>query len=221
MRIVLWLTLVAAVFGQVPLTPGAGQYCSYYFSGFDPNSAVYLGTNGDVYIFTGNNEGDWTDCSIGSLWSNICFDQANSLKACPWKAGQYCYQPMPYTLCGDSGCFCDAAQTSSACTFGCATLSSCTNLPANAYFTGPADPSTSPTGCPYACNSGFRLQGSVCVPLPTTTPIPTTTPASCQSGYYLSGGSCQACTLCPTGQYKAQCGGSSAGVCMNCNNTTG
>lgn len=39
---------------------------------------------------------------------------------------------------------------------------------------------------------------------------------SCSTGQYVNSGTCTACASCPAGQFRNNCGGSSAGTCTNC-----
>jgi hypothetical protein len=72
----------------------------------------------------------------------------------------------------------------------------CTNLVANATYTGTG---SSATSCPWSCNSGYGLYGGACVVM-------------CNAGYYLYDGSC---IICNVGAYSM--GGSSTG-CLGCTN---
>jgi hypothetical protein len=183
--------MLRMVSGQQPLTPGVGQYCSHYITGFTSN----LGGKLDVHAYTPNG---WSydcvthQCSHATVcdcsYMTVCANQANP--ACPWAVGASCGIEIPCSGCANYA-LCSDYKGTSFCNPGCVTVSPRTQLPSNAYFTGSANPSTSASGCPWACNTGYTKSGSTCIPSPCIT---------CNNGYFSSGcaegssGTCVACT---------------------------
>jgi hypothetical protein len=108
------------------------------------------------------------------------------------------------------------------CYDGCVTVSPCTPIP-NAYFTGTASPSTSATGCPWACNAGFTKSGSACIASVScsagqyATSATATACIGCPAGTYSSGvGPIMACTQCGAGTYSTGVGVTSSSQCLGC-----
>ena len=196
--------------GQQPLTPGVGQYCSYYADGFTSYHGGFLqynALNGRINALV---------CACGYM--GVCANQGTP--ACPWEEGENCGVSDPCTYCDDDCDACAASVTQNIvcypscgfpnveeghvfCMAGCVTVSPCTPIP-NAYFTGTASPSTSATGCPWACNNGYVKSGSSCI---ANTP-------SCTAGQYLPSGTATACIGCPAGTYSSGVGAISA--CAAC-----
>jgi hypothetical protein len=203
----IWACLGFAA-GQAPLTPAVGQYCSQYYTGFTST----LGGKLDVHTAM------WTyDCATSSCSKAVTCDcaymgvcQGQATPACPWAVGSNCGVESPCNYCSSENCAtCDGIEGFTFCNPGCGAVASCTAIP-NAYFTGPANPSTSRTGCPYACNNGYILSGANCVPGPTT--------AACPASTYNNGTACAPCPTCYNGYYRAGCTGSSPGTCESCTN---
>jgi hypothetical protein len=146
-----------------------------------------------------------------------CANQADP--ACPWALGPSCGVTYPCVYCYDNCGICGDSSTTLFCNPGCVTVSPCTPIP-NAYFTAPANPSISATGCPWACNTGYTKSGSSCIPLAvqTTTVVPTTT-AACPTSTYNNGTACVPCPTCYNGYYRLGCNAGSEGVCVSCKNT--
>lgn len=212
--------LASVALGQAPLSVGVGQYCSYYFSGFNRSNPVVVNaiSSGRVQINDyGYGYETWreTGDEFGGSYSTICFNQANSLKLCPWEVtSSYnkCNLFWPYDWCNsDSPCACSYCyQSIINCYYGCAAVSACI-LPANSLATSAASPITNASGCSYTCNVGYVKQGGLCASCGT-----------CSPGSYISGcssptvASCVACGVCGTGSYLVGCGGTSPGSCVAC-----
>jgi len=187
-------------YSQIPLTPGTGQYCSYYADGFtsDLGGILYLGS---VHTYI-------TDCSKDGH-NQVCAGQSQAI--CPWSAGIYCDNMyVPYDYCGDNCHSCSNTEGIYYCSAGCVTVSPCTPI-SNAVFTGAAVPMTSATGCPFTCNTGYTKSGSSCIQQPTT--------PTCTVNQYYNGNACVACPVCPNGYYRSNCTDTNAGQCDPCTNT--
>jgi len=142
-----------------PLTPGVGQYCVNYFSGWNDGLLYQWGAQS----YSDATDAYWVDCSYSTqpYRYNLCAGQANSLNVCPWVSGPYCQISFPYVICGDNCGLCSFEQITFSCALGCTAVAQCT-IPQNAVSTGPANPITSSTGCPFQCNAGYFLNNSIC-----------------------------------------------------------
>ena len=106
------------------------------------------------------------------------------------------------TACGG----CDIGTWSSSPTGICA---NCTNLPANAYYTGVG---ASPTTCAYKCNAGYLSSpytpATPCAPCPAgsryVSPPPNQSPSCplCNAGAYSTQPASLTCLPCPAGTYS-------------------
>lgn len=214
-------------------TPGVGQYCSMYINGFSngyTNSLDILrGTISNYVPDCGT-----TGCNIAIDWSDTCsymgVCQGQGTPACRWSTGPNCgvLSACAYKR-GDYGAYNGIGGMEGwlFCNSGCAAVSPCTTV-ANANFTGPANPATSATGCPYVCNNGYYPNGGQCSPCTGLSPnavwtgpgtTSTNCPSACKSGYYLSGSTCTVCPLCTVnGYYNKGCSGTSSGICSPCTN---
>lgn len=176
MRAWLCLALVGAVVGQQPVTLGVGQYC--------PNASWVSGFSypvlGQAYTLPSSRWIVFTD--INHVYScsgveSVCY--GGTYPYCPWAAGTSCYNGQ----CDYSAANC-ISKSYVTCYFsrdyymiclpGCKAAASCTNAPANSYYTGPSSTSGS-NACPWSCIDNAAYNGATCV---------------CNSGYFLSGSTC-------------------------------
>jgi hypothetical protein len=199
--------MIGFALGQQPLTPGVGQYCSNYAKGFTSD----LGGRLIVYEMV---NWEWmTDCVRYSCTNALaceclpgaCANQADP--ACPWALGPSCGVTYPCVGCYDNCGFCGDSSTTLFCNPGCVTVSPCTPIP-NAYFTAPANPSTSSNACPWACNAGYTKSGSVC--------IQTAVSTTCPPGSYLQSIGSTVCIKCTPGSYSTASGGNASSTCIKC-----
>lgn len=88
---------------------------------------------------------------------------------------------------------CQACGTGQYSAKGATSCSSCTNKPANSYYTGNA----SSNACPWACNSGYHKNaaGTAC--------YPNTKYVTCSGGYYIAKGATACSTECPANKWCA------------------
>ena len=185
----IWLEFIKLVLGQVPLTPGVGQYCSNYYGG-STGCQVTDGQNGD---------------STDSLEACYPGNPPSPPECCQWSYGNGCAFTGSFIYNGngrrgllnqstDNG---DTTKGRSllqmmtgstwSCNPGCVSVASCTPIP-HATFTGTANPTTSATGCPFTCNPGYTASGYSCISAatqpattqPATTKTATTQPATTQ-----------------------------------------
>jgi hypothetical protein len=154
------------VLGQVQgngflVIPGVGQYCSNYCTGnIMPPPVTACSTNG---------------CYEGS-------------QLCIWTtSSRLCTSSYAYNSFGIDRCYVN-------CRWGCIDsdvgVAPCTNLPLNAYWTGPGTSNSmgSSNDCPWACNNGHFKNIAVCT--------------ACSARSYAVAGA-GSCTPCSAGSYAA------------------
>ena len=184
-----------------PLTPGVGQYCSQWQTGYTQTGDIqeYLPGFSGWWVHVPSNTRYWEVETNLRLHNVLCLNEVLVMLGtsyvftiCPWTRGAYCFSDVISMYCSapttGHSCFesppyaSDLMENQGRCLPGCSALGACTNLPANAFFTGNATTVTDPSTCPWSCNTGYYALQGVCIPIASViVPGQCTSDASCYS----------------------------------------